>query len=361
MANARTLVAAVLLSTAVATGCTDSAGFPPAPPDETTTPPRVLAARARAVDALVRDSLDRREAPGAVVVLADHTGRRTVVHGLADTERGTPMRADHSFKLAGVTVPMVAALVVQLSEDGLVRLDQTVADLSPGLLRSGDKITLRDLLGHESGLSEGTAAADDDAFVSRVRRAPLDYEPGERFEYRNVDFAVLGLLVEEVTGEPLADVLSRRVFDPLGMRTARLSPQRPPPPGLARGYQDGQDVSDVDLSWTGGAGAVTGGAEDVSVFVRALFEGALVPVGSVREMTQMRDLNFESWSGYGLGVARVHTDCGVAYGHSGGVPGYVTEAWYDEVSGRSVAVVVNGVGGAVSDALGDIVEAALCD
>jgi D-alanyl-D-alanine carboxypeptidase len=294
-------------------------------------------------------------------VLADDSGQRTVVRGQADTERRTPMRADHQFKIAAITVPMVAATVVQMAHDGLLGLEDTVAELSPGLLDAGGRITMTQLLGHVSGLPEGEPASDDDAFVRQIAGLPLDFPPGERFEYRNEDFAVLGLLVEDVGGDPLAAVLRQRLFDPLGMATARLAPDEPVPPGLAHGDQDGQDVTDQDVSWLGGAGAVTARGQDVSAFLRGLFEGALVPGESVSEMTQMRDLSFSGWSGYGLGVARAHTECGVAFGHSGGVPGYASEAWYDVSTGRSVVILLNSVGGDVGGTLDSILQAALCD
>ncbi|HET6651911.1 MAG TPA: serine hydrolase domain-containing protein [Nocardioides sp.] len=360
MARAGLLVAAVLLSTAALAAC-DADEPAPAPEPEPSAIQRSVAQRADSVEEIVAADIDAGVAPGAVVVLADDSGERTVVRGVADSERRTPLRPNHSFKTAALTVPIVAATVMQMEQDGLLRRDQTVAELSPGLLAAGDRITVEELLEHASGLTEGGPASDDDAFVREIADEPLDRQPGERFEYRNEDYAVLGLVVEAVEGQPLSAVLDRRVFEPLRMRTARLAPEQPAPPGLAHGYDDGQDVTDEDLSWVGGAGAVTAGAEDMSAFLRGLFEGALVPSAAVQQMTEMRDLSFSGWSGYGLGVARVHTDCGVAYGHSGGVPGYASEAWYDLETGRSVVIMLNSVGGAVSGTVDAILQAALCD
>ena len=360
MAHARTLVIAVLLSTAVLAAC-DISEPEPQPVPEPSVIQRSVAQRADSVEEIVAADIEAGVAPGAVVVLADDNGERTVVRGVANSDRRTPLRPNHSFKIAALTVPMVAATVMQMEQDALLRRDQTVAELSPGLLAAGDRISVEELLGHASGLTEGGPASDDDAFVREVADQPLTHEPGEQFEYRNEDFAVLGLLVEAVEGESLAAVLDRRVFEPLRMTTARVAPEQPAPPGLAHGYDGGQDVTGEDLSWVGGAGAVTAGAEDVSAFLRGLFEGALVPSAAVREMTQMRDLSFSGWSGYGLGVARVHTDCGVAFGHSGGVPGYASEAWYDLETGRSVVIMLNSVGGAVGGTVDAILEAALCD
>lgn len=366
MADGRALLTAVLVGAAVLVGCSSGVQQPPAPSVEPPPAPSTLADRVRAVEAVVADDTGA-AGPGLAVTIADDTGRRTVVRGLADRESGTPMRAGHQFKLAGVTVPMVAATVLQLSEDGLLSLDDTVATLAPGLLAHGDEITVAELLGHMSGLPEPVVdslarpgIADEEA-VLQVAGDPLDEEPGERFEYRNVNFILLGLLAERAAGEPLATVLRRRVFEPLGMDTARVAPERPPRPGLAHGYVGDEDVTDQDHSWVGGAGAVSASAEDVSAFVRGLFEGALVPLESVALMTRMHDLSFADWTGYGLGVARVHTDCGVAYGHSGGLPGYASEAWFDTSSGRSVVILVNGTGRAVAGTVDRVLEAALCD
>ena len=366
MAQGRVLLVTALVSAVALAGCsgTDEPAVAPQP----TPSPHSLAERAQAVESVAAPNVDAGVAPGVVVVLADDSGQRALALGVSDRAKHTPMSPEARFKLAGPTAPMTAAVVLQLAEDRVLDLEDTVETWLPGLLRHGDRITLAEVLAQTGGLPDpdpssliGDPHATVDDYVGLLADEPLESEPGEEFRYSNAGYALLGLVVEKATGRPLEEVLRERLFDPLGMSSTRLPDGESLGSHLAHGYEGRHDVTDVDVSWVGAAGALVGSADDVSLFLRGLFGGAVVPLPVLDRMTDMRDVRSLGWNGFGLGLARVDTDCGVAYGQSGRVPGYVSDAWFAPDSGRSVVVEVNGSGDAVSGTVEAIREAALCD
>ena len=323
--------------------------------------------RAAAVEEVAAANVAAGIAPGMVVVLADRTGSRTLALGVSDRESGTPMRPAGLFRIASITKPMVAATVLQLVERHRLALDDTVERWRPGLLAHGDQISLGQLLSHQSGLRDvnerrllGRHGVTEEDFVRQVARAPLEFPPGDQLVYRNVNYVVLGLVVEEATGRPLEQVVQRLLFDRVGMPSAQFVREGVVPTGMVHGYEAGSDVTDLDVYWGDAAGGVAADAPDVSRFLRSLFEGGLLPPAQLDAMTDVREDNLDLWTGYGLGIARTQTDCGEAYGHGGRFPGYGGEAWADPVTSRSVVVLANSADRSVFGTFDAVIEAALC-
>lgn len=373
-------VAATLLAVTVLAACDDAASSSPSAgerrPAASSTASAAPAGHAFAdrVDTISEVATANAEAgmvPGLVVALADDDESATLAFGVSDLDAGTAMRPDDRFRVASITKSMTATLVLQLAQEGRLRLDDAVEAWLPGVLDAGDAITLRDLLSHVSGLPE----ADDSGFVvghrvrhglteamyvRKVAHAPLEAEPGRLFVYRNVNFVLLGMIVEAVTGQGLGTVMRDRLFEPLGLRDTRLVTEGHPGPRLVHVYDGTEDLTWLDVYWAGGAGGVTSTAEDLATFYRALFAGELLDEDHLAAMTDIRDDDLPPWNGYGLGLAAVETDCGPALGHSGRLPGLATEAWSMPDRDRTVVVLVNGDGRSAGGTLDVVREAALC-
>src|SRR4051794_30478244 len=158
------------------------------------------------------DALTAAGVPGAVLVVDDpEADPITVVSGVADTESGKPVRADDRFRIGSLTKPYVAVVVMQLAEEGTLSLDDTVEEWLPGLVPKGNQITVRDLLGHRSGLFE---YEEDPRVLAPYLKGDFGYRwepqeliaistehppsaaPGTKVVYSNTNYTVLGLLVE---------------------------------------------------------------------------------------------------------------------------------------------------------------------
>jgi D-alanyl-D-alanine carboxypeptidase len=303
------------------------------------------------VTTLLQEAVEANVLPGAVVVVRDGDQVSVVARGMADTSEQRRLRASDRFPFASVTKPMVAALVLQLVDEGRLELGDPVERWLPSLVPSGGRITLEHLLSHRSGLPESasdpfrpTGSLHPRQIIEALPRGPLAYPPGSQTTYRNVNFIILGLVIERVTGQPLAVTMSRRVFEPLGMATSSLTRRRHDGPHVVHGYDGSTDMTayDVGSGWSAAGGAV-GTAGDVDRFFRGLLTGRLFPARLVEVMARPQpnsSLDLVIW-GYGLGLAELETDCGDVVGHNGGMPGFQTAAWTDRSTGRSLVVLAN--------------------
>jgi D-alanyl-D-alanine carboxypeptidase len=261
------------------------------------------------------------------------------------------LTAHYRFPLASVTKSMVAAETFRLVDQHRLTTDDTVDRLLPGLLTHGKQITVADLLSHRSGLPDpvndrryqklipATGEVTGRQVVRAVSGAPLDFHPGTSARYSNTNYEVLGLIVEKLTGQSLDRELSARLFNPLRMRTASLTREDLADAPLAHGYFLDRDVTTSGLHVTAGDAVMTAG--DLDRFLEALFHRGLVSHRSLGAMTHRWDGSLLGWQGYGYGLAMRDTGCGRAYGHSGRVDGYVSEAWSIPSRRRSVVVLTN--------------------
>jgi D-alanyl-D-alanine carboxypeptidase len=301
--------------------------------------------------------------PGIVVLARDGSRTRRLGGGLADPAAHVRMRTTDRFRVGSVTKTFVATVVLQLVGEGRLRLDDPVERWLPGLLPKGRRITVRQLLGHRSGLFDYT---DDPTvftpywsrpgYVWTPRRLvalaashpPVFSPPGSRFAYSSTNYLVLGLVVERVTGTTLGRELRERIFRPLGLRRTSFVPGPWPAVGDAHGFRapshDGvvsvgaptRDTAGYSASWSWAAGAIVSTSDDLARFFAALLGGRVLRPSLLRTMEATPPPGR-----YGLGLAVFRTRCGQAWGHTGNVLGYVTAVWNTKSGRRQVVMMVN--------------------
>ncbi|WP_432491076.1 serine hydrolase domain-containing protein [Kineococcus gypseus] len=337
-----------------------------APPDAPPAPAGRGAERAAERAALQR-ALDELTASGAQGVQARITdGRHRVVLTSGSAHHGarTPVPADGRFRAGSITKTLVATVVLQLVAEGRVGLDEPVSRYLPGLLPDGDRITVRMLLQHTSGLANYTELIPADAaslptpaayeavryqhheardLIALATARPLGFEPGTSWSYSNTGYLVLGELVEEVTGAPYARAVEERILRPLRLRATSLPGDRVSlPPPHAHGYArvGGQvvNVTRLNPSVAGAAGELVSTTADLDRFFDALLDGRLLPPELLAEMKRTTAVS----PAYGLGLVVAPLVCGtstgVLYGHDGGIPGYLSVALSTERTDRRLVV-----------------------
>jgi CubicO group peptidase (beta-lactamase class C family) len=261
-----------------------------------------------------------------------------VVYGRAlGTRDGQPLTTQTPRYLASVSKAMTAAAVLSLVAHGRVDLDADVGGYLDPWPYAG--ITVRHLLNQTSGLhflTTLTAYADTSATVTTAdllalvdaHRPGLGFEPGTAYAYDNANYAVLGALLEAVTGEPFGEVLRARVFEPAGMTTA----------SVASSGEAGW------IGWSGGDGAaVHASAEDLLAFDRAWRTGALVPLDLVREAETPPELPGDAESRYGFGRFVV-ADPRPLIGHFGEGTAAKSGLWRERGTNTTYAIVMPGDG-----------------
>jgi D-alanyl-D-alanine carboxypeptidase len=178
----------------------------------------------------------------SVAVLRNGKVVLTKGYGLANVERSIPAKPETKYQIASTTKPFTAMAVMMLVESGKVSLDEKVAKYLPKLPARYSEVTIRQLLTQTSGVNRDLRADNTDDFTveefwKRLETAPASFPPGERWEYSNTGYILLGMVIESVTGKTYGDFLRERIFRPLGMKdTAYLEP-----PGKSKDRAVGYD------------------------------------------------------------------------------------------------------------------------
>jgi len=205
---------------------------PTAPPSTGETQSAVDARRLEAIEPLVREAIAEKKLPGAVVLIGrgDRILYQKAIGNRALVPSIEPMTMDTIFDLASLTkVVATTTSVMMLVEQGRIRLSDRVALYIPGFERYGKAdITVRHLLTHVSGLRPDVDLADawmgyETAIALAIDEVPTS-RPGERFVYSDINFFLLGDIVQRVSGEPLDRFARTRIFEPLGMKDTTFNP-----------------------------------------------------------------------------------------------------------------------------------------
>lgn len=256
------------------------------------------------------------------------------------------------YRIGSITKSYTATMVLQLIEAGRLTLDDTLARYFPDIPGAG-AITIEQLLRHRSGIHNFT---EDPRFLAAVTtpttRARLlallagydaDFAPGERFAYSNSNYLLLGFLVEDLTGLTYAAALDSLVLRPLALKRTSVADTLGAGAGVAVGHTWDSRTSawtraePWNLSWAGGAGALSATAADVAAFYTALGTGRLVG-----DSTLARMVAFGADSGYGLGLLALPHDGQVGFGHDGQVDGFLALAGYLPQDSLAVVWLGNG-------------------
>ncbi len=297
------------------------------------------------------NTLKQAGAPGILVLLKNGSQTTVATAGVADPEANGAVVAGDHFRIGSITKTFVATVVLQLVAEGRLSLTDTVEKRLPGLVPNGKKITIRELLQHMSGLYDYTD--DPRAFTPylagklsytwqprqlvkiAVSHKPV-YPPGTRWSYSNTNYVLLGLIVQAVTKDSLAGELTRRILKPLGLKNTSFVAGNHIPDPSAHGYYHGVDMAFLSGSvyWAAGAMVSTGG--DLVRFLTGLFGGKLLRPQQLAAMEKTVPIGTNA---YGLGVIKVATPCGVAWGHNGIIPGYSSWALSSR-DGKRQAIVL---------------------
>ena len=352
LSSAATMTSAVIVApflgrSATALGQTPVAGAATASSNQAATP--TSDALPATLDAVLQAGLDA----GLVgVVLRVERGDEVVFDGaagLARIEDQIAMAPTDRFRIASVTKTFTAVLVLQLVDEGILTLDDTVSqwldDPVVGRIPHVEQITIRQLLNHTSGVydyfeddspfwqdayfGEGAdwsrvwTAPDVLAYVDGAKHAPY-FAPGEGAQYTNTGYVLLGLLLERAGDQDYAEQLHERIIDPLGLTDTVYAATEPVLGGTVDQYHliQGEPVnaSAIHLSAYGPAGGMLSTTRDLARFIDALVGGELLPPAALDAMFTFVPSERPGVE-WGLGVARGQTPGGESVGMGGDGPG----------------------------------------
>ncbi len=325
-----------------------------------------------AVDSIVRAILDASGVPSASVALVRSARiEYTNAYGAAQLAPRVAATTDMRYGIGSISKQFTAAAVLLLQQRERISLDDPVAKWYPDLTRAGD-ITVRNLLTHTSGYSdfwphdyvptEMQTSIDPDSVIRRWAGAPLDFEPGTRWEYSNTNFVLAGRIIEKITGEPLFDFLEENIFERLDMRSVV---------NYDRGEMTATDAQPYRRFGLGplrpalpeGSGWMKGAAElamtprDLAKWDISLMRESLLAPASYDELERDMELANGLPTGYGLAV-----DVGSIGGHrlvshSGEVSGFVSYNYVFPDDSAAVVVLTNQMASPAAGAIARAVAA----
>ena len=282
-------------------------------------------------------------------------------YGKADVEGDLPATVETVFAIGSDTKQFTAAAILQLRDQGKLSLDDDITRWLPDFDTRGNKVTLRHLLGHTSGITDlvempelralklmrNPAVTRDDVYKI-ISRYPFAFPTGSMQTYSNSGYWLLGLIIEKASGMTYEDYVEKRIFEPLGMarsmycNSAENVPRRAYGHGLRNGVKPFVRVMPIVHTGTYAAGAICSTAEDLITWLRALHGGNVLTPKSYTEMMTPSRLDDGTSLRYSMGLFVGEDSHGIPFiGHDGGGFGFSSQTrWYPEAR-MAVVVLTN--------------------
>ncbi|WP_208609551.1 serine hydrolase domain-containing protein [Streptomyces atriruber] len=325
------------------------------------------------------------DAPGVTAQAKDRHGTWNAAAGIGDLTRQTPRGAHDHYRVGSITKTFVSTVVLQLVAEGRLDLDDKVGQWLPGVVEGnghdGDRITVRQILNHTSGIfdvmsDEGVqrkAFTEEfldhrydtwtpEQHIAIAMRHKPDFAPGTGWHYSNTNYVIAGRLIERITGKPYAQEIKERVIEPLGLHETSVPATAPSlPEPASRAYTKlsdapgakNHDVTELNPSLAGAAGGMISDSADLNRFYTALLRGELLPAKQLAEMkTTVPKGDDKPGQRYGLGLEPFRTTCGrVVWGHGGDIHGSASGAASTADGRHALALNFNGPEGEMKTVL----------
>jgi CubicO group peptidase (beta-lactamase class C family) len=308
------------------------------------------------VDRIAAQVLEQTGVPSASVAVVQH-GKLVYTHayGLARLDPKTPATPDMRYSIGSISKQFTAAAILLLQEDGKLSLDDAVGKYIPGLTQ-GDKVTIRQVLSHTSGYQDFWAEdylmtpmrqpASAQQILDTWAKKPLDFEPGTKWQYSNTNFVIAGRIVETITGAPLMDLLTTRIFRPLGMHSVWNSDETKlttadATPYIRNALGPLRLAPKEGRGWMFAAGELAMTAHDLALWDESLIARTILKPESYKQMFTEVKLKDGKGTKYGLGVEVTERVGRRSIEHSGEVSGFVSDNEVLVDDGVAVAVLTN--------------------
>jgi CubicO group peptidase (beta-lactamase class C family) len=345
------------------------------------------AALADNIDTYIQTYMKRRQVPGvSIAIVQDGRLSRAKGYGLANVELAAPATANTVYQLASVTKQFTATAIMMLVEEGKLSVDDRITKLLPDLPTAWEPVTVRHLLNHTSGIKSYTSTKDFDKVARKdfgqrelldlVAHESLEFTPGEKWNYSNTGYFLLGMLIEKISGKPFGAFLDERIFKPLGMAHTRVNNLRAIVRNRAQGYTvDGPNLRNgeyVSPTQPFAAGALLSTVTDLVKWDAALNSDRLLKRPTLEQMWKATALTGGTSAPYGFGWQIETVNGHRCIAHGGGIDGFSTFIARYVDDGLTVVVLTNsdhgdagrlaqGIAGRVLPVLARKPEAAIAD
>jgi CubicO group peptidase (beta-lactamase class C family) len=265
------------------------------------------------VDRYIQGQMKKNKIPGlSLAVVKDGKALLVKGYGLANVEHNVPVKPETIFQSGSVGKQFTATAIMTLVEEGKLKLDDKINTYFSDAPQRWEKITVRHLLTHTSGMTDYPNDFDfrrdytEDELLKKAQAIALAFQPGEKWSYSNIGYLTLGVLIHKVSGKFYGDVLQERIFKPLGMDTAQIINESAIIPNRSEGYKLVKDVL-KHQDWvapslnTTADGSLYLTLNDMMKWDAALYTEKLLKSSSLEQMWTPVTLNNGKTYDYGFG------------------------------------------------------------
>ena len=309
------------------------------------------------MEQVVQSYVANKQFMGSVLVAQDGKVVFSKGYGFANLEWDVPNSPTAKFRLGSVTKQFTAACILLLEERGKLKIDDPVKKYMPDAPAAWDKVTIFNLLTHTSGIPSFTGFPDyasteaiattPEKLVARFRDKPLEFQPGEKWNYSNSGYVLLGYLIEKISGQSYSQFVQDNIFTPLGMKDSGYDSNSAIIAHRAAGYAPSDkgliNAGYIDMSIPLSAGALYSTTEDLLRWEQGLFGGQLLSVASLQKMTTP----FKNDYAFALAVRDANGHKVIE--HGGGIEGFNTQLSYYPDDKLTIVVLANQNTGATGD------------
>lgn len=262
---------------------------------------------------------------------------------------------ESKFRIGSISKMFTATLIMHYIEQDLLQLTTPLSNFFPEI-KNAEKITIKQLLNHHSGIHNFT---DDSTYVAYFNKAqskeqmlglfkqlPSDFEPGTKASYSNTNYTLLTYIIEKITRSSFEQELKKHITDKIGLKNTYVGSAINPKYNEVYSYEfDGKNwlkSDETDMSIPKGAGNIISTSSDLTHFIYQLFHYKLISKTSLDQMTELED-------GYGLGLFQFPFYNKKAYGHTGGIDGFHSVLGYFPDDETSFALMSNALNYRLND------------
>ncbi len=302
------------------------------------------------IDEFILKSHQNKELNGVIFIAENRRKIYSKAIGLANIEWNVPHKIDSKFKIASVSKQFTCMLILQLVNEGKIKLDTKVIDYLPDYpVKQGSRISIRNLMSHSSGIPNYTNFKNwyselwikeysTKEFINLFKNLELEFEPGNRFNYSNSGYRLLTAIIEKICKKPFNQVINERIFKPLNMKDSGCIDINTIVPKLAYPYEYWKSKftrSDYFNPTTAvGVGSIYSTAADLWKWHKALMDNKLISKKLTNEMLK-KQVNITDEIGYGFGLSigkvKIKEKKYDFIEHTGAYPGFNTlYVWFPQ-------------------------------
>ncbi len=267
--------------------------------------------------------------------------------GYSDVETKTKPNSETKYRIGSISKTFTSAMILKAMEENKLSLDTKISKYFP-TIKNADKIYIRNLLNHRSGIHSFTDNDDYQKWMTEkksekelleiIQKGGSDFEPDSKADYSNSNYVLLSFILEKVYKKPYPEILTEKIIKPVGLKNTNYGGKINPKNNEAYSYYfENSWIKDAetDTSIPIGAGAIVSTPSDLLQFADALFNGKIISEKSLKLMETLKD-------NYGSGLFQMPFGLKKAFGHTGGIDGFTSNFGYFPAEKVAFAFTSNG-------------------